>query len=122
MKKTIKRSLDLTITLEPEQVNVDIFEPESGEVYGVVAPLSFDEHPEFDKTLGDELYSLFELWRGDDDETDEDDEMDGTDEPSVADPVQAAYDILNACINGDGEVGEAEAIETALGFLGEALA
>ena len=26
------------------------------------APLSFDEHPEFDKNIGDEIYSWLSLW------------------------------------------------------------
>lgn len=52
----------------------------------------------------------------------EDDETDGSDEPSAGNPVQEAYNILRAALNGEDGVGDAEAIETALGFLGEALA
>lgn len=36
--------------------------PESGECSQIDAPLSFDEHPEFDKNIGDEIYSWLSLW------------------------------------------------------------
>ena len=120
MEKHIEKNLDLTISLDEENVSIDICEPESGERTVIEAPLSFDEHPEFSEAIGNEIYSWLSLWSDElkemENDEREDDETDGSDEPSVRNPVQEAYNI------GEGGVSDAEAIETALGFLGEALA
>lgn len=48
--------------MDNDHVEIDIYEPESGECSQIDAPLSFDEHPEFDKNIGDEIYSWLSLW------------------------------------------------------------
>ena len=53
----MEKNLELTIRMDN-----DIYEPESGECSQIDAPLSFDEHPEFDKNIGDEIYSWLSLW------------------------------------------------------------
>ena len=44
------------------RIEVDVYEPESGEVIQMQHPLSFDEHPEFDAAIGNEIYSWLSLW------------------------------------------------------------
>lgn len=58
----LERRLELTFRIDKEHVEVDVYEPESGEVAQFEAPLSGDEHPEFDQKLGDEIYSWLSLW------------------------------------------------------------
>ena len=53
----MEKNLELTIRMDNDHVEIDIYEPESGECSQIDAPLSFDEHPEFDKNIGDEIYS-----------------------------------------------------------------
>lgn len=59
----IERSLELTFRFCEELVEIDVYEPESGECNQFEVLLSFDEHPEFDKRLGDEIYSWLALWK-----------------------------------------------------------
>ena len=122
----IERTLELTLTLDEENVSCDVYEPESGECTTLKGPLSFDEHPEFNEAIGNEIYSWFSLWsdalKEQENAERECDETDGSDEPSAGNPVQEAYNILRAALDGEDGVSDAEAIETALGFLGEALA
>lgn len=122
----IERTLELTITLDEENVSCDVYEPESGECTTLKEPLSFDEHPEFNEAIGNEIYSWLSLWsdalKEQENAERECDETDGSDEPSAGNPVQEAYNILRAALDGEDGVSDAEAIETALGFLGEALA
>lgn len=122
----IERTLELTITLDEENVSCDVYEPESGECTTLEGPLSFDEHPEFNEAIGNEIYSWLSLWsdalKEQENAERECDETDGSDEPSAGNPVQEAYNILRAALDGEDGVSDAEAIETALGFLGEALA
>ena len=58
----MEKNLELTIRMDNDHVEIDIYEPESGECSQIDAPLSFDEHPEFDKNIGDEIYSWLSLW------------------------------------------------------------
>ena len=58
----MQKSLDLTIRMENEWLEVDVFEPESGECSQFSFPLSFDEHPAFDEAIGTEIYSWLSLW------------------------------------------------------------
>ena len=58
----MERHLELTIRMESDHIEVDVYEPESGEVSQIEAPLSFDEHPEFDANIGNEIYSWLSLW------------------------------------------------------------
>ena len=58
----MSRVLELTIRLNGDDFEVDVYEPESGEVAQIQYPYSPDEHPEFDKAIGDEIYSWISLW------------------------------------------------------------
>lgn len=58
-----ERTLELTIKMGEDGVSVDVYEPESGECSTIEAPLSFDEHPEFDSAIGNEIYSWLSLWK-----------------------------------------------------------
>ena len=57
-----QQTLELTIRLNKDSFEVDVYEPESGEVIQMQHPLSFDEHPEFDAAIGNEIYSWLSLW------------------------------------------------------------
>lgn len=69
----MERSLSLSIELRDGEFQVFVFEPESGECADFIFPFSPDEHPEFDKIIGNEIYSWISLWM----ET-KDDELDKT--------------------------------------------
>lgn len=58
----LERRLELTFRIDEEHVEVDVYEPESGEVAQFEAPLSVDEHTEFDQKLGEEICSWLSLW------------------------------------------------------------
>ena len=59
----MERHLDLTIRLDPDgDVEVDVYEPESGECSQIQYPFSPDEHPEFNESIGEEIYSWLKLW------------------------------------------------------------
>ena len=58
----IERHLNLTIRLGNGEIEVDVYEPESGEIIHLHHPLSFDEHPDFDESIGKEIYSWVSLW------------------------------------------------------------
>ena len=57
-----QRTLELTIRLNKDSFEVDVYEPESGEVIQMQHSLSFDEHPEFNAAIGNEIYSWLSLW------------------------------------------------------------
>lgn len=57
-----ERSLELTIRLGGGEVEIDVYEPESGEVTQIQFPYSPDEHPELNEALGNEVYSWIGLW------------------------------------------------------------
>ena len=61
-KEIINRTLELTIRLNEDTFEVDVYEPESREVAQFQHPYSPDEHPEFDKDIGDKIYSWISLW------------------------------------------------------------
>ena len=64
MEEIRERTLDLTIRfVDDDWFEIDVYEPESGEVTQFSHPLSFDEHPEFDFTIGKEIYSWLSLWK-----------------------------------------------------------
>ena len=52
----MEKNLELTIRMDNDHVEIDIYEPESGECSQIDAPLSFD------KNIGDEIYSWLSLW------------------------------------------------------------
>lgn len=66
MNEKIERHLDLTIRINDGEFEIDVYEPESGEVSQLQCPLSFDEHPEFDEAIGREIYSWLSLWSEED--------------------------------------------------------
>ena len=47
-----------------------MYEPESGEVAQLQHPYSPDEHPKFDKAIGDEIYSWISVWAEEGEERD----------------------------------------------------
>ena len=58
-----QRYLELTIRMRDDGFfELDVYEPESGEVKQIEAPFSPDEHPEFDQAIGDEIYSWLRMW------------------------------------------------------------
>lgn len=59
----MKRALDLTIHLDGNDLEIEIYEPESGETAHMRHPYSPDEHPEFDANIGNEIYSWISLWK-----------------------------------------------------------
>ena len=68
MDGQIERHLDLTIRLRDGEVEVDVYEPESGEVSQIQLPLLFDGHHDFDEAIGREIYSWLSLWSEEEDE------------------------------------------------------
>ena len=58
----MQKILELTIRLNGDNFEVDVNEPESGEIAQMQHPFSPDEHPEFDKSIGNEIYSWLSLW------------------------------------------------------------
>lgn len=58
----MQRTLELTIRLNDDDFEVDVCDPESGEVAQMQFPYSPDEHPEFDQQIGEEIYSWLSLW------------------------------------------------------------
>ena len=61
-RKPRQRTLELTIRLNADGFEVDVYEPESGEIKELQHPYMPDEHPDFDKSIGDEIYSWLSLW------------------------------------------------------------
>lgn len=61
-----QRILDLTLRVGDERIEVDVYDNESGEIKQIDLPFSPDEHPEFDKQLGDEIYSWLSLMEEED--------------------------------------------------------
>ena len=53
----MQKNLDIQLRLNDDCFDVDIYEPESGDVQQYSFPYSPDEHPEFDATIGEEIYS-----------------------------------------------------------------
>lgn len=67
----MQRTLELTIRINEDSFEVDVYEPESGEIVQMQHPYSPDEHPEFDKAIGDEIYSWVSLWAEEREKSDE---------------------------------------------------
>ena len=59
----MRKTLELTIESDPETGfgSVIIYEPESGYNRCFDFPVSPDEHPEFDRTIGEEIYSWIQM-------------------------------------------------------------
>lgn len=64
-----QKTLELTIRYDADYFEVDIYEPETGECSQMNCALSFDEHPEFNQAIGNEIYSWLSLWMDADDES-----------------------------------------------------
>lgn len=58
----MQRILELTVRVNEDDFEIDFYEPESGECTQMHFPFSPDEHPEFDKKLGNEIYSWLSIW------------------------------------------------------------
>ena len=58
----MQRNLELTIRLNENDFEVDVYEPESGELTRMQFPYSPYEHPEFNKAIGEEIYSWISMW------------------------------------------------------------
>lgn len=77
MKKVefLQRTLELTVRVGDETCEVDVYEPESGEVSSFQFSFSPDEHPDFNEAIGNEIYSWMSLWKDEyEDEKSEEDE------------------------------------------------
>lgn len=61
-RTSLQRQLDITVRVNGEDFEVDVYEPESGEVSQFQFPFSPNEHPEFDAAIGNEIYSWVSLW------------------------------------------------------------
>lgn len=61
-----QRILDLTLRVGDGRIEVDVYDNESGEIKQIDLPFSPVEHPEFDKRLGDEIYSWLSLMEEED--------------------------------------------------------
>lgn len=64
----MERNLHLTICMDGDNVKIVVTEPESGEVSHFKFVYSPDEHPEFDRVIGNEIYSWLSLWADAEDE------------------------------------------------------
>lgn len=61
----MQKMLELTIRVDnDDEFEVDVYEPETGEISQLQFPFSPDEHPDFDKTIGDEIYNWLSMWKG----------------------------------------------------------
>lgn len=58
----MQKMLELTVRINKNDFEVDVYEPESGEVVQMQHSFLPDEHPEFNKAIGDEIYSWISLW------------------------------------------------------------
>lgn len=58
----MQRTLELTVRLNEEDFEIDVYEPESGGCKQMQFPFSPDEHPEFNEQIGTEIYSWLSLW------------------------------------------------------------
>ena len=58
----MERSLDLNIKMNGNYFTVEIREPGGSGCSRIHALLSFDDHPEFDRMVGEEIYSWLEMW------------------------------------------------------------
>lgn len=70
----MERTLTVTITTNPGigTFDVDVLEGESGIVDHIRdVPYSPDEHPEFDRAIGNEIYSWVQLMMEEEDEDNE---------------------------------------------------
>lgn len=59
----MQRLLEITIRVNDDDFEVDVYEPESGEVAQYQHPYSPEEHPEFNEAIGNEIYSWIGLWK-----------------------------------------------------------
>ena len=60
MNEPLQRTLNLTIRLNENDFEVNVYEPETGETVQFQHQYSPDEHPEFDRDIGAEIY---QSWR-----------------------------------------------------------
>lgn len=67
----MERNLHLTICMDGDNVKIVVTEPESGVVGQFNFVYSPHEHPEFDRVIGNEIYSWLSLWANEDAEDEE---------------------------------------------------
>ena len=70
----MQRMLELTIRLNEDTFEVDVYEPETGDIAQMEFPYSPDEHPELNEQIGAEIYSWISLWAEEMEEDEEDDD------------------------------------------------
>lgn len=59
----MKKNIDLSIEMNSDGFfTVQVIEPESGEFNTIQNYFSPNEHPEFDREIGGEIYSWLSLW------------------------------------------------------------
>lgn len=57
-----QKNLELTIRVNHDNFEIDVYEPESGEINQMVFSHSSDERHKFNEALGAEIYSWISLW------------------------------------------------------------
>lgn len=61
--RNLIHSFDMDIVIRDDGwFNLILYEPESGLTQKWEFPISCDEHPEFNETIGNEIYSWISLW------------------------------------------------------------
>lgn len=73
----MQKTLELTLIVRDGEFDVEVYEPESGDYCCITSPLSYDEHPEFDEKIGNEIYSWISLMADEmeDEEYEDDDDV-----------------------------------------------
>lgn len=58
-----QRNLELSVRYDDDRLEVDVYDPERKCRATIYAPLSFEEHSEFDQLIGNEIYEWLALWK-----------------------------------------------------------
>ena len=69
----LSKNLELSIRINEDDFEVDIYEPESGNIAQLQLPYSPDEHPEFDERIGREINTWVSLWMDELEDCDDED-------------------------------------------------
>lgn len=59
----MEHHLELTIRSDGTNVEIGVYEPESGEFTQIETPFSPHEHSKFNEAIGNEIYSWISLWK-----------------------------------------------------------
>lgn len=57
-----ERTLDLTLRFTAKGIETTVHEPESGETSKFLHKLDFENHEDFDRDIGNEIFSWLSLW------------------------------------------------------------